>query len=338
MLGFSPATSSVVAIIAALLAGALLILSTGMDPLRSYGSLAAQAMTGFGVTETLVKMAPLLMVATGLLLSFRGGLFNVGADGQFLVGALVVGALGPLLLPKLSHAVILGWMFLGAAGFAGGALWAVVPALLRIRYGLNEIITTIMMNYVALLFTGWLVKGPLRDPTVVPPQTPEIPTAFRLPALVGRVHVGLIVALLAAVAVHYVIGYTKLGFKITVLGSNLRAAVHAGFPIGRLWLLVFLLGAGFAGLAGANDVLGVKGLFQAEWNPEYGLTGVALVLLSRLNSLAIIPLAYFFSFLLFGGELMSVESGIPVFFIDVLSGLMLIFFAASVVLERRRTA
>jgi simple sugar transport system permease protein len=328
-----PAAGSVLAIAAALVGGAVLVALSGLDPVRAYVLLAGRAVTAFGVTETLVRMAPVLMVATGILVGFKGGLFNVGIDGQFLIGAFLVGVLGPGWLPALPPGV--GLLALAAVGFAGGALWAVVPALLKVRYGLHEIITTIMMNYVAVLLTGWLVKGPFRDPTVVPPQTPVIPEPYRLPAFLDRVHLGLLAGIAVLVAVHLLLRHTKVGFKVTVLGRSRRAALHAGFPVGGLTLAVLLLSAGFAGLAGANDVLSVKGLFQGEWNPGYGLTAVSLVLLARLNAFAVVPLAYFFSFLLLGGELMSRDAGIPVFFIEVLNGLMLIFFAAGEYLERR---
>lgn len=328
-----PALGSVLAIGGALVGGGLLLALSGIDPWRAYGLLLGRAVTAFGVTETLVRMAPILLVATGILIGFKAGLFNVGIDGQFLIGALLVGIAGPTWLPALPFGV--GLLVLGLLGFLGGALWAVVPALLKVRYGLHEIITTIMMNYVAILLTGWLVKGPFRDPTVVPPQTPVIPEPFRLPTLVDRVHVGLLAGIVVLLAVHLLLRHTRLGFKITVLGRSRKAAVHAGFPVGGLTFGVLLASAGFAGLAGASDVLSVKGLFQGEWNPGYGLAAVSLVLLARLNAFAVLPLAYFFSFLLLGGELMSRDAGIPVFFIDVLNGLMLVFFAAGEYLEGR---
>jgi ABC-type uncharacterized transport system permease subunit len=329
---FGGALSSAAAILGAVLAGSALLWGLGLDPVRAFGTLIQRAPTEFAVTETLIKMAPILIVSAGILIGFKGGLFNVGIDGQFLIGAFLVGAAGPSLLATIGH--IPGLVVLGLVGAAGGALWALPPALLKTRYGLNEIITTIMMNYVALLMTSWLVKGPLKDPSVVPPQTATIPEALRLPFIpTTRVHVGLIVGLLIVMGVYIFLRNTRLGFKISVLGASRKAAVHAGLPVPRLIVTVMLISGGFAGLAGANDVLSVKGLFQGEWNPAYGLTGVSLVLLSRLNSLAVIPLAYFFSFLLFGGELMSRAVRIPVYFIEVLVGLMLVFFAAGGYLE-----
>jgi simple sugar transport system permease protein len=333
-----PAVSSLAAIGGALVAGAVLLWLSGLDPLRGYTILLTEGLgTSFGVTETLIKTAPLLMVAAGLLVAFRAGVWNIGVDGQLLIGAIFTAALAPWLLTTVPHVPAL--VLLGLVGAVGGAAWGLLPALLKVHYGLNEIITTIMMNYVAVYLTTWLVKGPFRDlsdPTIIAPQTTVIPESLRLPLLpFGRVHVGLAVGILAVMLVYVLMRNTVLGFKLSVLGANPKAAVHAGFPVGRLTVLAMLVSAAFAGLAGANDVLGVLGMFAADWNPRYGLIGVALVFLARFNGLTVIPLAYFFSFLRFGGELMSRTAGIPIFFVDVLKGLMLVFFAAGEVLERR---
>jgi simple sugar transport system permease protein len=228
-------------------------------------------------------------------------------------------------------------LLLGAlAAFMGGALWGAVPAFLKVRYGLNEIITSIMMNYVAIYLTSWLVKGPFKDPTVVAPQMPIIPAEFRLPMLpFSRIHLGLVVGLIVVLLIYLMFRYGATGLALTIVGRSRKAALHAGLPVNRLVALALLLSAGMAGLAGANDVLGVKGLFQGEWNPMYGLTAFAIVFLARLNGLAIIPLAYFFAFLLFGGEMMARTAKIPAYFVPMLEGLMLIFFAVSVYVERR---
>jgi general nucleoside transport system permease protein len=201
---------------------------------------------------------------------------------------------------------------------------------------LNEIISTLMMNYVALNVTSWLVKGPVKDPNVVPPQTPLIPREMRLPHIPGTdVHIGLLAGLAAVLVVAIIFRYTVLGFELDVLGRNRFAALHAGLPVGKLTALALLTSGAFAGLAGANDILGVKGLFQGNWNPGYGFAAFAMVYLARLNSLWILPFAYFFSFLAIGGEMMSRPLEIPTSFTEVLEGLMLVFFAVAVYFERR---
>jgi ABC-type uncharacterized transport system permease subunit len=327
--------SSLLAIMAAFLVGLIFLWGVGKDPFQAYGILFSRGVgSSFGLTETLIKMAPLLLVSAGLLVALKASVWNIGVDGQFLIGASLVGIVAPKLAGVVPQTVLLTLCAL--VGFGGGVMWGIVPALLKARYGLNEIITTIMMNYVAVYLTSWLVKGPFHDPGGVAPQMPLIPEAFRLPMLpFTRIHIGLVVGLLAVLVVYFVFRYGTAGFALLVLGYSRKAALHAGMPVNRLMILALLVSAGLAGLAGANDVLGVKGLFQGEWNPMYGLTGFALVFLARLNGLGVIPLAYFFALLDFGGEMMARTAQIPAFFVPILEGLMLIFLAISVYFERR---
>ena len=177
-----PLASSLLAILAAFAAGTLFLLVMGKDPAAVYERLIGRGLLSeFGATETLIKAAPLLIVAAGLLVALRAGVWNIGVDGQFLLGAVVTGYLAPELVGDVPQPVMLA--IACALGFAGGLAWAVVPAWLKVRFGLNEIITTIMMNYVAISFTAYLVKAPLKDPTVVPPQTAVIDRDWRLPDL-----------------------------------------------------------------------------------------------------------------------------------------------------------
>lgn len=330
-----PFLSSGLSIGLAFLAGAVLLALLGKEPLAAYGLLFSRGLgSSFGITEALIKMAPLLFLSAGLLIALKAGVWNIGIDGQFLVGAGLVGIVAPLLAGPLPPGLV--FLICALVGFIGGALWAVIPALLKIWYGFNEIITTIMMNYVAIYLTGWLVKGLFKDPNVVAQQMLPIPPAFRLPLLpFTRVHAGLVIGLLAVVTVSWLLRHTTFGFSLKVLGQSRQAALHAGLPVNQLTMAAMLLSAGLAGLAGVNDVLGVKGLFQAEWNPAYGFTAFALVFLARLNGLWLIPFAYFFAFLLFGGEMMARTARIPALFVQVLEGLMLLFLAAGTYLERR---
>ncbi len=329
-----PLLSSLLAILGAFLVGGVFLTIMGKDPIGAYVLLGTRALgSSFGITETVIKMAPLLLVSAGLIIALRAGVWNIGIDGQFLIGAAAVGVVAP----RLAGVIPLFPMLLicGLTAFVFGAMWGLIPAVLKVSYGLNEIITTIMMNFVAIYVTSWLVKGPFRDTSVVAPQMPSIPKDWRLPHLpLTRVHIGVVVGIIIVLAVFFMFRRGTIGFSFNVMGLSRKAAVHAGIPVERLVILALLLSAGMAGLAGANDVLGVKGLFQGEWNPAYGFTGFALVFLARLNGLAIIPFAYFFAFLLFGGEMMARTAGIPVFFVEMLEGLMLVFFAISVYFER----
>jgi simple sugar transport system permease protein len=208
--------------------------------------------------------------------------------------------------------------------------------LLKVRWGTNEIITTLMMNYVAINLTSWLVKGPAKDPAVVPPQTRLIPPAARLPDLFGSgVHLGFLVGIVGAIGVAVLFRVTVAGFRLDTLGRNRRAAVHAGMPIDRLAVGALLASGALAGLAGANDVLGVKGLFQGNWNPAYGFAAFALVALARLDGFWLIPFAWLLALLAVGGESMTRPLAIPTSFVALLEGLVLLFFGLALALERR---
>lgn len=330
-----PLLSSILAVVSAFLVGAVYLWAMDKDPIAAYSLLFRRGIgSSFGITETLIVAAPLLLVSAGLLIALKAGVWNIGIDGQFLVGACFVGVTAPYLAELLPSPLML--LTCACIGILGGALWGAIPALLKVRYGLNEIITTIMMNYVAIFLTSWLVKGPFKDTTVVPPQTPLIPQAARLPPIpFTRIHIGLLVGILAVVLAFLFARNTVVGFRLTVLGKNRKAAVHAGMAVNRLTVLAFLVSAGMAGLAGANDVLGVKGMFQGEWNPGYGLTSFALVFLARISGPFILPFAYFFALLHFGGEMMARTEQIPVFFVGILEGLMLLFLAVGAYVERR---
>ncbi len=334
----TPVISSLVAILMAFVIGGLFLEATGKDALEAYRIMVERGLFSHtGITETLKKMAPLLIVSSGLLIALRAGVWNIGIDGQFMVGALCAAVTGAALAGDVPDPLM--WLLAGVAGFIGGVAWAFVPAILRTRFGLNEIITTLMMNYVALNVTAWLVKGPAKDPNIVAPQTRQIPLGNRLPYIPGtEVHIGLLVGFVCIILVALLFRSTVPGFMLDVIGRNRRAAVHAGIPVATLMIAALLASGGFAGLAGANDVLGVQGLFKGNWNPGYGFTAFALVYLARLNSLLIVPFAFFFSFLIIGGDSMARRADVPTYFVELLEGLMLLCFAFTVYLERRWTS
>ena len=256
---FAPLLTSLAAIAAALLLGGVFLATRGKDPVAAYGMLVSRGLlTSYGITETLIHMAPLLIVSAGLLISLRAGVWNIGIDGQLLVGALFAGVAAAAIAGQVANPIM--WLIAALAGMAGGLLWALVPGILRVHWGLNEIITTLMMNYVALNVTSWLVKGPVKDPAVVPPQTRLIPKEMRLPDIPGtEVHIGLLVGLVVVIVVTVLFRHTVLGFMLDVLGKNRQAAIHAGMPVNRLTLCALLASGALAGLAGANDVLGREG-------------------------------------------------------------------------------
>ena len=279
-----PIVSSILAIVMAFVIGGIFLQANGKDALHAYRILFERGLLDQdGLTETFKKMAPMLIVSAGLLIALRASVWNIGIDGQFMVGALLAGVAGAALAGSVPNPLM--WLVAAIAGIIGGALWAIIPALLMVKFSLNEIITTLMMNYVAVNVCAWLVKGPFKDPERVAPQTKQIPLDDRLPFIPGtEVHIGLIVGLICVV-----VGRGPLPFdRLRLLHRCGRAQPQgrnscrtAGGTAGRI-------GAGavsgaFAGLAGANDVLGIQGLFKANWDPGYGFTAFALVYLARLN-------------------------------------------------------
>jgi ABC-type uncharacterized transport system permease subunit len=330
-----PAILSIFSILCSLITGGLILLIIGKNPLVYFSLLFARGMgTSLGVIESVIKMAPLLIISAGLLPCFSAGLWNIGAEGQFLIGAMLAGWAAPLLSTTLAYPVYL--VAVALLGTAGGMAWTLLPAILKARYDINEIITTLMMSWVAISLVTWLVKGPINDLSTVPAQTTLIPLRYRMPMIpFTRIHLGLIIGIVALLSMHWLIRRTTLGYQFRVMLANKKAARHAGMNIPRLTVYGLLISGGLAGLAGVSDVLAIKGLFQSNWNPQYAMAAIPLVFLARLNGWAVIPLAFFFSFLSVGGEFVGRELGVPIFFVHVLEGLTLLFFAASEYFENK---
>jgi len=330
-----PAALSLVSILFSLISGAIILLLIGKDPVLYFSLLFARGLgTSLGMIEAVIKMAPLLIIAAGLLPCFCAGLWNIGAEGQFLVSAMLASWAAPMLAAALPFPIYLTAVLL--LGIAGGMAWILIPAVVKAQSDINEIITTLMMSWVAINLVTWLVKGPINDLATVPAQTALIPLVYRMPLIpFSRIHIGLIIGLISLLAMHWMIRRTTLGYQFRVMAANKQAARHVGMSVPRLTVYSLLLSGGFAGLAGACDVLAIKGLFQGSWNPQYGMTAIPLVFLARLNGWAVIPLAFFFSFLAVGGEFVARDLDVPAFFVHVLEGMTLLFFAASEYFDRR---
>ncbi len=322
-------------VLLALAVGAAILVILGKDPLAYYGFVLDRGLlTWSGLQETITRMSPLLMISAGLIVAFRAGIWNLGVDGQFLLAAVVTAALAPALIGSMPWALTLVVCFLCAA--AVGAGWAIIPALLKARYGINEIITTLMMSFLGISLANVLVKIPFSDPTTTVPQTPTLPVADRLPRLFDTtVHSGIVIALIALLLVHLLMTRTAFGLKLQVVGANPRAAIHAGLDVGKLTFATFALSAGLAGLAGAVEILGVWGTVRADWNPAYGLLAIPLVFLARFHGIGVIGFVLFFAVLHIGGESASRRLGVPHYYVLVLVALLLIFLALVEYLDHR---
>jgi simple sugar transport system permease protein len=323
-------------VVMALVVGGIILLALGKDSLDYYGIVLQRSLLrSGGVQETVTRMAPLLLIAAGLIIAFRAGIWNLGGDGQFLLAAVASAALAPVLAGDLPRALNLAVCM--SVGALVGALWSVIPAMLKARYGVNEIITTLMMSFLGTSLANVLIKLVLRDPDTTVPQTRSLGVDDRLPRLFGTtIHSGLVLALLAVILVHFVMTRTAFGLKLQVLGANRAAAVHAGLRVERLTIIAFALSASFIGLAGAVEVLGVWGSVRADWNPALGLLVVPLVFLARFNGYAVIGFTLFFSALMVGGESAARRVGVPQHYVLVLVALLLLFLALVEYLDQSR--
>jgi simple sugar transport system permease protein len=320
----------------ALVVGGLILLSLGKDPLSYYRFVLERSLLRWGgCQETLTRMAPLLLIAAGLMIAFRAGIWNLGGDGQFLLAAVGSAALAPALIGIAPRGVTLAACLL--AGGLIGAVWSLIPALLKARYGVNEIITTLMMSFLGTSLANVLIKLVFRDPDTTVPQTRSLPVDERLPRLFGTtIHSGLALSVLAVIGVHWMMTRSAFGLRLKVLGANRSAAVHAGLRVERLTVIAFALSAGLIGLGGAVEVVGVWGSVRADWNPALGLLVVPLVFLARFNGYAVIGFTLFFSALMVGGESAARRVGVPQHYVLVLVALLLLFLGIVEYLDQHR--
>lgn len=324
-------------ILLGLLAGGVLLLIVGRNPLTFYGTIVNRGLLSpSGVQDSLTRMAPLLFMAAGLIVAFRANIWNIGGDGQFLMAAAVVSGFGPQITGAFPGG--LGLAILCGMAAAAGGLWTIVPAMLRAYYGLNEIITSLMMTFVGVNLANLLIKGPFRSQATNVPQTDVIPKDDLLPVIPGtRIHVGILFALVAIAMVHYVMTRTSFGLRLNVLGANPRAAIHVGIDVRRLTIVAFMISGAFIGLAAGIEILGVWGYVRADWNPNFGLTLFALVFLARLNALATVPLVGFYAVISMGGHSAARKAGLPDDFMLMVVGLILLFMTLTQYIAARRS-
>ena len=323
-------------ILLALAVGGAILLILGKNPFTYYGYIVQRGLLSWGgLQETFTRMAPLLLIAAGLIVAFRAGIWNLGGDGQYLLAAVVTAALAPALIETLPRGLTL--IICMVVSMIVAALWSLIPAILKARYGINEIITSLMMSFLGTSFANVLVKLFFRDPTTTVPQTRSLEVVDRLPRIFGtNVHAGILIALAVVILVHLMMTRTAFGLRLQIVGANPAAAIHAGLKVGWLTIATFAISAGLIGLAGSVEILGVWGTVRADWNPAYGLLVVPLVFLARFNGIAVIGFALFFSVLMIGGESASRRIGVPQDFVLMLVGLLLIFLALVEYLDHLR--
>jgi general nucleoside transport system permease protein len=331
--------ASGVALGVALVVGALLILAAGANPGRAYLALSDGAFgSAYALGVSLQKATPLMLTGLSVLLAFRAGMLNIGAEGQLYMGALASVLVGVYVtgLPAALHATLA----LGA-GAAAGALWGGVAGVLKAARGVNEIISTIMLNFVAIYLVSYLVQGPFAEPPGWLHQTSLIQDTAELPLLQARsgVSVGILIAIACAVAVRYFLGRTARGFELRAVGLGPDTARFSGMSIRRGMVLAMLLSGGLAGVAGATEIQGVHYRLLDGFSPGYGFDGIAVAFLARASPTGVVFAAVLFGALRVGANQMQRVAEIPGSLVLVLQGLvMLALLAASLGewLRRRR--
>ena len=316
----------IASVVLALLAGAVLLALAGANPWVTYKAMALGAFGGkYNISETMVKAIPLMLCGLGVSVAFRMLFWNIGAEGQLAVGGIAASGVALFWADRIPTPLLLPTMVV--AGFLGGALWGLIPALLKAYVRVNEIIITLMMNYIAILLVEHLFYGPWKDPHGYGfPGTAQFPEAAWLPRLPGtRLHLGLALAVVAALFIWVVLRRTKWGYEIRVIGENPRAANYAGINIVRNIILVMVLSGGLAGLAGMSEVAGISHRLQKGLSVGYGYTAIIVAWLGKLNPWGVLVVAILLAGLLVGGDQIQITMQLPAAVALVLQGAILFF-------------
>lgn len=319
----------VLAIVAALLIGAVLIAIAGINPWQAYGYMLAGsfgALYGFG--ETLTRFVPLVFAGLGFSIAYKAGFFNVGGEGQLIVGAIGASIVGVFLrdLPAPVHVPLTM-----LAGFLAGALWAYVAGLLKITLGSDALINTMMLNYIAVLMIDLLVEGSLKDPNSLMDQTAAISQTARLPYIIPgtRLHLGVVFALLGAYGFYFFLWRTPLGYQLRTVGSNTGAAAYAGMNIVAVMSVAVMLSGGLAGLGGAVELMGSQHRYMHGFSPGYGFDGIGVAVMGRHHPVGIVLASLLFAVIRVGTGAMQRGIGVPLPLLSVIHGLIIIFVVGS---------
>ncbi|WP_146301030.1 ABC transporter permease [Nitratireductor mangrovi] len=311
-------------------AGAIVFAALGKNPVAGLYAYFIEPLTEmWSLHELAIKAAPLILIAVGLSVCFQSNNWNIGAEGQFTLGA-IVGSVIPLYFPDFQNWTVLPMMLV--CGAIGGALYAAIPALLKARFNTNEILTSLMLVYVAQLVLDWLVRGPWRDPAAMSfPQAPAFHSWAIVPELLpasGRANWGIVFAVIAAVAVWYMMSRTLKGFEVKVIGQSPRAGGFGGFSATRTIIFAFLVSGALAGLAGIVEVSGAIGRLQPQISPGYGFAAIIVAFLGRLNPLGIVAAGLVLALSYLGGEAAQIEIGVTDKTVRAFQGMLLFFVLA----------
>lgn len=326
----------VVAVIATFLLTATLVLLVDANPLQAYYYFLVDPLSSrVSAIEVLVKTTPLLLTGAAVTFAFAGGYWNIGAEGQLYAGATAATAVG-LQMHDVSPWLALPAMILG--GFLAGVLWALVPALMKVKLAIDEVVTTLLLNSVALFVVSALLNGPWRNPISQWPQSPEIAPAAIFPRLIprSRLHLGFILAVAVIIVLWFVLTRTAFGLKMRAVGLGPEAARFAGIRVERTTLVVALVSGGIAGLAGVSEIAGIHYHLIDAISPGYGYTGIIIATLGGLTAWGAALAAFFIGLIDTGAQTVSRALGVPAYLGDVIQATLLLVTLGMLLLQRYR--
>lgn len=325
--------SPILSFLLALIVGAIPIILYHVNPILAYKELIIGAFgSSFGFSETIIKAIPLVLSGLGYAFAARSGLFNIGCEGQIYIGALGATLVG-LYLGDLPPIVGIPLCIFASAIFGG--IWAGIPGFLKARLGVSEVITTIMFNYIGINVISYMVRGPLVEPPGYFPETPKINESFWYVNLFGsRIHSGIFIALLLLIVVYFILWHTPFGFRIRAVGLSQDASEYIGIRVRWNLALAMAISGALAGIAGANEVLGIQHRLIEAFSPGYGYDAIAVSLLGQNHPLGIVFSSILFSGLRAGAGAMQRAVGIPDAIIKTIQGLVLIFVVAGSMLPK----
>ncbi len=325
------------AIAATVVIASLLVLAAGANPLSVFGLvLKGAAGSQFALVETLTRATPLIFTGLAVAVAFRAKLWNIGAEAQLYAGAIITVVLGTGALP-LPAVVLIPLLILTAA--LAGALLLLGPAVLKVRFGVDEVVTTLLVNFIMILFVSMLLEGVLKDPMGLGwPQSQKLITEARLPRIITgrRLHYGFVLALVSAIAVWIVMKKTTLGYEMRAVGHNPEAARFAGMPVNKILIKTALLSGGLAALAGFSEVAGLKGNLTLDLSPGFGYSGIVVAMLAMLNPLGVVVAAIFVAGIFVGADAMSRTAGVPSYIANVMVATALLTMVTAIMLTRFR--
>jgi ABC-type uncharacterized transport system permease subunit len=323
------------AVVVTFVIASLLVLSAGASPFSVFGLVAKGAAgSRFAIMETLTRATPLIFTGLAVAVAFRAKLWNIGAEAQLYAGALITVVLATGALPLPAPVLIPVLMI---AAMAAGGLLLLGPAILKTRLGVDEVVTTLLLNFIMLLFVSMLLEGVLKDPMGMGwPRSPKIIADAQLPKLIARtrLHLGFLIAIIAAVVVWIIMKKTTLGYEMRAVGHNAEAARFAGIPVNRVLMKTALLSGGLAALGGFSEVAGLKSHLTLDLSPGFGYTGIVVAMLAMLNPLGVVLAAIFVAGIFVGADAMSRTAGVPSYIADVMVATALLTMVVAIMMTR----